>query len=103
MASVLTFEHGDSVFEVEEGTAEHKELVAGGALLVSRQLEDDDAGEFGDLPVNELRAIAADRGLDVPKGTKKAELVALLEAAQPPEPDAEDPDAEPGAGGDELE
>jgi conjugal transfer pilus assembly protein TraK len=60
-------------------------------------------GEFGDLPVSELRAIAADRGLDVPKGTKKAELVALLEAAQPPEPDAEDPDAEPGAGGDELE
>lgn len=102
MASVLTFEHGDSVFEVEEGTAEHKELVAGGALLVSRQLEDDDAGEFGDLTVKELREIAAERGLDVPQGARKAELVALLEDPQPLDA-GEDDDVDGDEAGDELE
>lgn len=99
MPAILTFEHGASVFEVEEGTAEHKELVKGGALLVSRDDPDSDSGDAGGeagyevLTVDELRLQAAERGIDVPGGAKKADLVALLE----------DDDAEPGAGGDELE
>lgn len=48
-----------------------------------------------DLTVAELQALADERGVDVPKSAKKAELIAALEAAESAPEAPEGPAAEP--------
>jgi hypothetical protein len=56
--------------------------------------DDTDAKPAPELTVAELRRVADELGLEVPKGIKKADLVDLIEAHQAassnPDPDAED-------------
>ena len=48
--------------------------------------------EFDDLKYNELREIAKKRTITIPKGTKKPELIALLqESTEPPAEPTEKP------------
>ncbi len=43
---------------------------------------DDDSSASAGLKVAELRAALTERGIEIPEGAKKAELQALLDAAQ---------------------
>lgn len=56
--------------------------------------------ELQDLTVEQLRALAGERGITVPERAKKAELIEAIEAAAAADAEAGDQDAQGDTGGD---
>jgi len=93
------FDRGGHLFEVEEGSPEYEQLVDKlGAVRVEAPDGEPEASEDGyaALSLIALKALAAERGLDVPKSAKKTALVAALEESDSaPADDDEEGDGEP--------
>ena len=97
------------LLEVEEGSPEHDQLVKLGAVPVEGPGKKKSAPAGGDagggqgglesLKVGELKALAVERGIEVPAKASKAVLLELL--AETPEGDGEDAGGDPGSGDDE--
>lgn len=112
--ATLWFQYGSTAdgepwyFEVDEGTAEHQNLVKNGAQLVDAPEGQAVAlvgGEtLGDLTVKQLRAVAKQRGVEVPPKATKDVLVELLEAGSDDEPqdDGEDESSDDDVDGETL-
>lgn len=102
MAETRWFRQGDMEFEVVVGSAEHKNLVTGGAEPIAAPTGDTPGGLDG-MTVKELRARADEVGVDLGDATKKADIVAVLEAADGDESgDEPDDESETLGDGDEA-
>lgn len=73
--------------DVKDGSGDdpHAKAVAVGRGHVEREGKpgpEEEAEELGDLTVAELRDLADERGVELPSGARKAEIVETLEAAE---------------------
>lgn len=76
-AEVVETVAADPIAAAEAHTLTGEEIAA---VLSLPQIED--TPDADDLTIADLKQIAADRGIKVPSGLRKAEIVALLNAAQ---------------------
>lgn len=59
-----------------------EDAVQGAAPLMAEPVEENEAAELSFLTIEQLKAYAADNGISLGKATKKAEIIALIEAAE---------------------
>jgi len=82
MAKLIEMANGDATILVEVDSKGHERAVANGYEPKAPGKPAKSDGGIGDMSVAELKAYAASKSIDLGDATKKADILAAIEAAE---------------------